>query len=219
MKSRSEIWLCALEELGAQCSVSTQRDAVTLARRVEQEGDTFLKVALPKFAKDFELSLAHRRIPPLLFKGFQRRPFTVELSSDGNPMWAVKKSGGVPKFLGGFLDLVFSSELQMDVKEYDILVGSPGEHVAICPPLIEGTDFERQADAVAAIRQLCLMFGKEKELCSSSIVEAAYGTFIETDKELDRPLWTSGPTPSFEEVCSLMFGGQSALSSDLPSTR
>lgn len=210
MKSRSEIWLCALEELGAQCSVSTQRDAVTLAQRAEREGDSFFKVTLPRFAKDFELSLAHRRIPPLLFKGFARNTFTVNIVNNrGSQVNHLKLKCGVPKFLGGFLDLVFASEMQVKLAEYDVYHHTPAADLLHCPPLINEADYMRQADAVAAIRQLCLMFGKEKEHCSDSVVEAAYGSFMETDKELDRPLWTSGPMPSSEEIGSLMSGGLS----------
>jgi hypothetical protein len=63
MKSRSEIWFTALEELGDQCSVDTARDATTVERRATQEGDTFFKVTLPQFAKDLERSLAAGYIP------------------------------------------------------------------------------------------------------------------------------------------------------------
>lgn len=190
MKSRSEIWLCALEELGAQCSVDTRRDAETLTSRVAQEGDTFLKVALPSYAKDLELSLAAGRIPWEAFRGFARKRFTVTYGSDEfSSGQRVIHSGGAPKFLGNFMDLVFTSAAWVDAA-LDTDDGANGMVDAITrvPVLRRDGDVLRSADAIAAMRQLCLMFGKEKERCSPSRVDAAVDAFIETDKELDLPL-------------------------------
>lgn len=204
MKSRSEIWLCALAELGAQCSVSTQRDAVTLAQRVEQEGDSFLKIALPRFARDFEQSMAQRRIPTEFFQGFARNPFTIEFTQNGMVLTELKTAGGTPKFLGGFMDLVFTNTLQVTEYEHSLYEGTPAEALLHIPRIREeNVDILRMADAIGAIRQLCLMFGKEKERCSQSIVEASYSAFAETDKELELPLGTSGLTSSSEDVGSL----------------
>jgi len=221
MKSRSEIWLATLAELGEQCSVSTQRDAETAIARATAEGDTFFKVTLPKFAKDFEQSLAYEAIPSWAFHGFSQRPLYVKVLDMRGDLYCDLRRipNGVPKFLGGFLDLLFASE--QEVNELDLQFYSEGSDTRALRPRLKqplGTlTVERQADAVHAIRQLCLMFGKEKELCSPQITEAAYTAFTQTDKELDTPLWTSGPTPSFEEVCSLMFGGVSESFSGLPS--
>lgn len=204
MKSRSEIWLCALEELGAQCSVSTQRDAVTLAKRVEQEGDSFLKVALPRFARDFEMSLSQRRIPTEFFKGFARNPFTIEFTQNGMILTELKTAGGTPKFLGGFMDLVFTNKLQVTEYEHSLYEGTPAEALLHTPRVREeNVNILQLADAIGAIRQLCLMFAKEKELCSPSIVERAYDTFTETDLELELPLGTSGLSNSSEADGSL----------------
>jgi len=189
MKSRSEIWLCALEELGAQCSVDTRRDAETLTSRVAQEGDSFLKVALPSFAKDLEMSLAAGRIPWEAFRGFSRKHFTVTYGKDRFEEVDVTHSGGAPKFLGNFMDLVFTSAAWVN-EALDTDDGANGMVDAIThvPVLRRDGDVLRAADAIAAMRQLCLMFGKEKERCSPSKVDAAIDLFIETDKELDRPL-------------------------------
>lgn len=46
------------------------------------------------------------------------------------------------------------------------------------------------ADAVHAIRQLCLAFGKEKALCADSLVDHALSTFTTTDAELIDPFST-----------------------------
>lgn len=202
MKSRSEIWLSALEELGAQCSVSTTRDAETLARRVAQEGDTFFKVTLPQFGKDFERSLADGCIPAALFKGFKRRTRKILIRDEDfeyDVMKAKKHGGGNPLFLGGFLDLVFCDEVETTWEDYDMVMRyaqneSPVQFhfLPLLRPLpaAENGVAERMADAIAAIRQLCLMFGKEKELCSDSRIQAAVESYVEVDKELDAPFTT-----------------------------
>jgi hypothetical protein len=214
MKSRSEIWLRALDELGAQCLVDTQRDAETLSARVAREGDSFFKVALPRMGKDFELALSHRRIPRTLFRGFSRQKLKVtRLDADYEfPIDTVKLGGGVPKFLGNFMDLVFNADLHMTAAEFE---HASAHADLLLVPRLRVPEFHgaltvaQMADAITAIRQLCLMFGKEKEQCSQPRVDAAYRQYVETDKELDRPLWTSGPTPSSEEVSSLLSGGLS----------
>lgn len=194
MKSRSEIWLCALNELGAQCSVSTLRDAETLAQRVAREGDTFFKVTLPTFGKDLELSLALRRIPPDLFTGFKRRKRVVILTDDdGSPLESVKRAGGNPQFLGGFLDLVFCDVPSVNFDDYGRTVAEDPSRLDPFMRNFSAQEVFRAADAITAIRQLCLMFGKEKEMCSPPRVAAAVSEFIETDKELDAPLGTSEP--------------------------
>lgn len=212
MKSRSEIWLCALSELGAQCSVNTHRDANNAASRVAREGDTFFKVTLPQFGKDLETALSMSRIPRSLFKGYRRSKLEVVVL-DGNyefPMYSRKFSGGNPQFLGGFLDLVFRNKLEMTADALSFAEGRPD--VLLVPQIrreMTGEEVARMADAITAIRQLCLMFSKERELCTPARTSAAYDQFISTDKELDRPLWTSGSTPSSEEIDSLLFGGRS----------
>jgi hypothetical protein len=163
--------------------------------------------------KDFELALSHRRIPRTLFQGFSRKKLKVtRLDADYEfPIDTLKIGGGVPKFLGNFMDLVFNADLHMTAAEYEH--ASAHADLLLVPrlrdPLGGALTMAQMADAITAIRQLCLMFGKEKEQCSEPRVNAAYRQYVETDKELDRPLWTSGPTPSSEEVSSLLSGGQS----------
>lgn len=202
MKSRSEIWLRALEELGAQCSVSTTRDAVTLARRVEQEGDTFFKVALPKYAKDLEQSLAQHGIPTDAFHGFKRRNRLVRILHDDGSLSKIKKhGGGIPLFLGGFLDLVFCDEVETTWDDYNAIV----DHAEVnrlyyvfptwIRPADAGSNTERRmAEAIRAVRQLCNMFGKEKELCSDSRIEDAVTDYVKTDVELELPFSTGEST-------------------------
>jgi hypothetical protein len=99
------------------------------------------------------------------------------------------------------MDLVFRSHLEMTVDE--LLFAGDHRSVLLVPHLRKNAqDVARMADAITAIRQLCLMFGKEKELCSATRTKAAYDAFIETDKELDAPLGTSELQPSSREECS-----------------
>lgn len=216
MKSRSEIWLCALKELGSQCSVSTQRDAETLASRISKEGDSFLMVALPTFAKDLERSLSIGRIPKDAFVGFGRQRFTIWSKPDGEhaDWFETSAASGAPKFLGGFLDLLFMRELHLNAHQTSMNAGLSGSWVWE-PRLRLDVDPELQADAIAAIRQLCLMFGKEKERCSDSVVKAAFAAFRETDKELDAPfldgradvLFEGGLLDHVKKTVSIVFGG------------
>jgi hypothetical protein len=192
MKSRSEIWLVALEELGDRCSVSTQRDAETVAKRVAQEGESFFTTTLPRFGKDFELALSWSRIPQDRFTGFSRKKLFVDIHdvAYGFKLETRSFGHGNPKFLGGFLDLVFRDTLEMTYDELSFALAHPS--VMMVPRLERDTqDMVRMADAINAVRQLCLMFGKEKEQCSESAVVAAFRTYIQTDKELDAPLLTS----------------------------
>jgi hypothetical protein len=189
MKSRSEIWLSVLDEFGTLCSVDTQRDAEAMASRVAREGDSFFTVTLPAFGKDLEMSLAQRRIPRSVFTGFARRKLLVD-HIDSNYGFILEQSrhtGGSPRFLGGFLDLVFRNQLEMTAEEFAFAQTNPS--VILVPRLRESSkNVVQMADAITAIRQLCLMFGKEKELCSNSRVEEAVAQFVQTDKEIDSPL-------------------------------
>lgn len=189
MKSRSEVWLSALEELGALCSVDTTRDAVTLTRRVENEGDTFFKVTLPLFAKDLEKSLALGGIPTGAFQGWRRRQLDVFVTSDWGGRKAKKwSSAGTPLFLGGFMDIIFSSVLEID----DVIYGEMNDAEIHPMSLIRASDDDesiaRIASAIWAVRQLCLMYSKEKDLCSDELIEKAIRRYVEHDKSLMRPL-------------------------------
>lgn len=59
------------------------------------------------------------------------------------------------------------------------------------PPVIRTAetreDVERMAHAITAIRQLCLMFGKEKEQCSDSDTKRAVEGYLACEEELMHP--------------------------------
>lgn len=189
MKSRCEIWLSALDELGALCSVSTTRDAVTVTRRVENEGEAFFTRTLPTYAKDLERSLDAGSIPTWLFSAWTRRQMdiTVHYSDAGSK---VKKwsSRGAPKFLGGFLDIIFNSMPEMTDETYEVVANSADGPV----PLMRCTDDEaevaRMVSAIFAVRQLCLMFSKERDLCSDELIEASIEKYVSLDDTLIHPL-------------------------------
>lgn len=220
MKSRSEIWLCALEELGALCSVSTTHDIQTVMRRVESEGDNFFRVALPRYGKDFEQSLSIGAIPPQLYRGYSRRSVEFHRKDETTGEWTTsRRAVGTPKFLGGFQDLIFSVHSNDDWKRPDV-VSDPSDDSDVFnwPRMLEANrsqDLEKMADAVAAIRQLSLMFAKEKELAPLPAQKAAIQSYVETDKELDNPLgdalasltlFEGGRLERIRKVITLVFG-------------
>lgn len=91
MKSLTVLVLSVLKEVGEWCAIETDRDCKTIASRVEHEGESFLMIVLPTFAKSFERCLEDGRMDPNHF----------------SPTWRIR--GGAPVFLRGFLDLVFDS--------------------------------------------------------------------------------------------------------------
>lgn len=116
MKSLMQLWQQVLTELGDLCGTCTTLDFKTAERRFEHEGLSFLTITLPNFAKDLQKGLDEGKVGHDLFLSFS-------------------KTGGLPRFLGGFLDLVFER----------------GSGLLLDKPSIE---------AIYALRQLTLMFGK-----------------------------------------------------------
>ncbi len=90
MKSLTRLLGKVLEDSSTWCSTSTTRDLVTVTRRVEHEGLSFLMITLPNFCADFERSLAEGKVTDDMFAGFGRH-------------------GALPRFLGGLLRRVFNT--------------------------------------------------------------------------------------------------------------
>jgi hypothetical protein len=179
VKSRSEIWLSVLEDLGDMCSVSTQADAEYMRRRVAAEGDGFFTVTLPSFGKQFERAVADEVLSVDAFKGFKRRKVMVNTIQGGTESFTTLPSG-VPQFLGGFMEKLFGMpDVPVFFPSYSPCLHGDGE------PTI---NLEAQADAVFAIRQLCLLFSKEKAMAPAMAQRAAIRQYIEVDQELDGPL-------------------------------
>jgi len=73
-----------------ECAVNPDpRDIKTICRRVEDEGLSFLTITLPTFCRDFERSLADKRIDSKSFQAF-------------------RKFRAIPAFLQGMLSLLFN---------------------------------------------------------------------------------------------------------------
>lgn len=193
MKSRSAIWACVAADAAARCSVQTTRDLETVTRRVAKEGDPFFKVSLPAFAKDLELALERRLIEPDMFVGFRRRLRTIGAGGKGK-----KIHHGIPEFLQEFMEILFDDSYDVSWDEYlglqrcSEISEVPLSH--FFSPMLRipesPEEKERMASAIQSIRQLCLMFGKEKELCSDSATEAAIEAYKSCDEELMLPFKT-----------------------------
>jgi len=129
LKSLTLLLHSVVHDMGTLCCVSTSFDIKTIDARVKHEGISFLTITLPDFAKDFERSLEQGLVDHTLFRSF-----------------AFQR--GLPRFLGGFLDLVFD-------RGTGVLVHDPS------------------VSAIFAIRQISLMFGKINLPCRDDRVEAA----------------------------------------------
>jgi hypothetical protein len=193
MKNRCDIWASLATDVARQCSVDATRDIAYVTGRVEKEGESFLKTSLPNFAKDLELSLDSFAVPAHLFAGFHRRDRLITVHTKGKKM-----RHGLPLFLGSFMEQIFHDSYDVSLAEYlELQSLSEADGVPLSfrfAPIIKTVgsdeDRERMANAIAAVRQLCLAFGKEKELCSDSKTEDAVKKYKACDEELMLPFTT-----------------------------
>lgn len=140
MKSLTLLWKEIAEESAIRCCTSATMDIKTVHRRVEHEGLSFLTITLPTFGKEFQKALDLGYVDRRLFTGFQ---------------W----KGGLPRFLGGFLDRVFDRGSGALLDEPDI-------------------------DAILAVRQLTLMFNKILLPCSDAREKDAIDGYIKCEQEV-----------------------------------
>lgn len=164
MKSLKELWTGVLEEMGTLCSVSTTRDLKTVSSRFEHEGLSFLTITLPAFGKDFQKSLDLGVVGHDRFVGF-------------------KRTGGLPRFLGGFLDRVFDR----------------GTGRLLDVPCI---------DSIFAIRQLTLMMEKIELDCSEERNARAIQRYLECESDVRKTDRTISPDllREFKRMSVLLFG-------------
>jgi hypothetical protein len=165
MKSLLLLWQKAAEELAARCRTSTTKDFETVLGRFEHEGLSFLTITLPSFGEDLQKGLDQGFVDRNLFQGFS---------------W----KGGLPRFLGGFLDLVFDRGTGRLVDEPSV-------------------------DAIQAMRQLTLMFGKILIPCSDARIERAIRRYIDCEKEVrdgDRER-TPDDIREFTRMSNLLWSG------------
>lgn len=144
-----------LEESGSWCGVSTTRDFETISRRVEHEGLSFLTITLPSFGKDLMKALDNKAVTPTMFVGFDFHR-------------------GLPRFLGGFLELVFDrgTGVLLDTSESSdaLLSSAPSEG--------------RQIEAIRTILQVTLAFEKMELDTTERRVRKAFEGYIECEQEL-----------------------------------
>lgn len=91
MKSLVRLVSNVLADACTWCGVNTQRDLSTVARRVENEGVSFLTITLPTYSKAFHKSLEDGVLDSDAFQGF-----------------ALDKRG-FPRLFGGILRLIFDA--------------------------------------------------------------------------------------------------------------
>ncbi len=224
MKNRFELWQQALVELGARCAVGTNGDIKTVVDRVKHEGDAFFDITLPKFGKDFERALAHSAVVEGLFVGWKKEvggyegsftsvsvspsvtSFIQSLPPHSDIQTAIEaydkdatsfprewdevrgcfsdelETRPLPVFLGGFLRLVFDSATGLLIHRHEEV---PGGY------------YDQQVDAVRAIRQLTLMFGKVEQECSPARKSAALQQYVETDRQIEKELERITSRPDF----------------------
>jgi len=164
MKSLIKLWTEVAEELATWCRTSTIRDLKTVTERVEHEGLSFLTITLPSYGSDLQKSLDDGKVDHDLFLGFRKR-------------------GGLPLFLGGFLDRVFDR----------------GTGLLLDDPCV---------DSIFAVRQLTLMFAKIAVPCSDERVKRAIHGYIKCEQEVkiaDSSL-SSELLREFKRISTIMFG-------------
>lgn len=140
MKSLQLLHNEVIQELGNRCQVSTIRDLETVANRIRHEGLSFLTIALPAFAVDLQRALAHGCVTDDLWPGFRR-------------------AGGLPRFLGGFLGLVFD---RTSGKLLD----------------------EPSVEAIFAVRQITMLYGKIQLPVSDDRVAGALDDYVKCEQEV-----------------------------------
>ncbi len=164
MKSPAFLWREVAHELGDWCRVSATKDIETVLRRTKTEGVSFLTITLPAFGKDFDEALDLRQVDHTHFVGFRRL-------------------GGTPRFLGGFLDLVF-----------DRCTGT-----MLADPSL---------DAIFAVRQLSRLFSKILLECSDERTQHAFDAYQSIENELEEAChgWSQVDTRDFNRMAKLLFG-------------
>jgi len=163
LKSLTALWERVAQECATRCRTSTILDIRTVQERSRHEGFSFLTITLPTFGKDFEKSLDQGFADRRLFQGFT---------------W----KAGLPRFLGGFLDLVFDRGTGVLLEEPDI-------------------------EAILAVRQLTLMFGKISMPASDSRVRRAMRGYVECEQEVRKADERRSPQDvrDFRRVSALLF--------------
>ncbi len=163
MKSLIDLLQRVLNDTSTWCHTSADMDIKTIRARYEHEGLSFLTITLPNFGKDLEKGLDQGFVDRSLFLSFSKR-------------------GELPRFLGGYLDLVFDRNTGVLLDEPDV-------------------------QAIRSLRQITLMFGKVKVDCATKRVDAALTKFIQCEqdvKESDKN-WKQESKDSFLRISNLLY--------------
>jgi len=163
LKSLIVLWKKIADESAIRCRTSATIDCKTVEGRYKHEGLPFLTITLPSFGKDFQKSLDQGIVDRNMFQGFS---------------W----HAGLPRFLGGFLDLVFDRGSGVLLDEPDI-------------------------DAILAIRQLTLIYSKILLPCSPVREQKAMSDYFECDKEVALHDETMEPADlaDFKRISRILF--------------
>lgn len=173
MKSPLLLWTVLTAELGGELGVDTSHDILTVMRRVEHEGDEFLSITLPTLRKAFERALDEGK-------------WDVHACTS----FGVYK--GLPRFMGGFLELVFN-------RDTGIILENPSH------------------DAIRYFRQLTGMFGTILPLgegddsvsgCTPVRVKLALEHYLQTEDEvaIASELLGSSEIRMFRKFLDIVFG-------------
>lgn len=140
MKSLMSLYKHMLADASMWCCTSTIRDWETVAKRSENEGLSFFTITLPNLGRDFEKSLDQGYVSHSQFSSF-------------------RKTGLLPRFLGGYYDLVF-----------DRVSGRLLNRPSTC--------------AIYFIRQLTLAFKKYGAECTEPRRAKAFRSYVECEREV-----------------------------------
>jgi hypothetical protein len=163
MKSLMSLVRMILDEIGDRCDASATFDYNTVKRRVDDEGLSFLTITLASFNKDFTKSLDQGYVAPSAFKGFSR-------------------AGGLPRFLGGFLELIFD-------KRSGVLLDNAN------------------LDAISGIHQFTSMFSKINIKCAPHREEAALAAYVqcELDVKVSEREFTGELRKEFSKISAILY--------------
>ena len=163
MKSLIVLWNYVAKDFATRCRTSATMDINTVQVRSKHEGLSFLSITLPQFGKDFQKALDQGVVAHDMFRGFSRH-------------------AGLPRFLGGFLELVFDRD----------------DGTLLCDPDIE---------AILGVRQLTLMFSKILLPCSDARERAAMDGYVQCEQEVKERVATldSADEAEFKRISLLLF--------------
>jgi len=131
-----------VRESGNLCSIDTSQDIKTILTRVEHEGDSFMTITLATFFKDLQRALDRGYVASDLFRSFSR------------------DKSKLPKFLGGFLRLVFDE--------------GDGR-------ILDTADCSEAADAIRSMFQITGLLKKVELECTPKRIANALDKYVEND--------------------------------------